>query len=188
MGSGMQGSGQFYGLGLTLLIAVAVMAMRNRRPRRLRLEAMWIRPLIYLALVGFTFAAAPPPQGALAISSLAVAFILGVGVGWLRGSMMRIDVHPETHDISAQASVVGMMLILGLLVLRTSLRNAATTTSIAGLSATAITGCLILFAGAMMITQSLEMFLRARKLLAEAQAARAPQAPPSSGANPPIVQ
>ncbi len=178
MGSGMQGSGQFYGLGLTLLIAVAVMAMRNRRPRRLRLEAMWIRPLIYLALVGLTFTAAPPPQGALAISALAVALILGVGVGWLRGSMMRIDVHPETHDISAQASVVGMMLILGLLVLRTSLRNAATTTSIAGLSATAITGCLILFAGAMMITQSVEMFLRARKLLCRSPGRQDAAGPP----------
>lgn len=187
MGSGMQGSGQLYGLGLTLLIAVAVMAMRNRRPRRLRLEAMWIRPLIFLALVGLTFASAPPPQGALAISALAVALILGVALGWVRGSMMRIDVHPETHDISAQASIVGMMLILGLLVLRTSLRNAATTTSIAGLPASALTDSLILFAGAMMITQSLEMFLRARKLLAEAQAAKAPQAP-SPDANPPIVQ
>ena len=183
MGSGSQ----FYGLGLTLLIAVAVLAMRNRRPRRLRLEAMWIRPLIYLALIGLTFVAAPPPQGALAIAALALALILGVALGWLRGSMMRIDVHPETHDISAQASVVGMMLIVGLLVLRTSLRNAATTTSIAGLPAAALTNCLILFAGAMMITQSLEMFLRARKLLAEAQAAKAPQSP-SSGANPPIVQ
>lgn len=183
MGSG----GQFYGLGITLLIAVAILAMRNRRPRRLRLEAMWIRPLIYLGLIGLTFAAAPPPQGALAISALAVALILGVALGWLRGSMMRIDVHPETHDISAQASVVGMMLILGLLVLRTSLRNAATTTSIAGLPAAALTDCLILFAGAMMITQSLEMFLRARKLLAEAQAAKASPSP-SAGANPPIIR
>jgi membrane protein CcdC involved in cytochrome C biogenesis len=187
MGSGMQGSGQLYGLGLTLLIAVAVMAMRNRRPRRLRLEAMWIRPVIFLALVGMTFASAPPPQGALAISALAAALILGVGLGWLRGSTMRIDVHPETHDISAQASIVGMMLILGLLALRTSLRNAASTTSIAGLPAAALTDCLILFAGAMMITRSVEMFLRARKLLAEAQAAKTPQAP-SPDANPPIVQ
>ena len=183
----MQGGGQLYGLGLTLLVAVAVMAMRNRRPRRLRLEAMWIRPVIYLALVGLTFAAAPPPQGVLAISVLAAALILGVAVGWLRGSMMRIDVHPETHDISAQASIVGMMLILGLLVLRTTLRNAATTTSIAGLPAAALTDSLILFAGSMMITQSVEMFLRARKLLAGAQAAKAAPAP-SPGANPPIIQ
>jgi membrane protein CcdC involved in cytochrome C biogenesis len=187
MGTGVHGGSQIYGLGLTLLIAAAVLAMRNRRPRRLRLEAMWIRPLIFLALVGLSFASAPPPRGALAISALAAALVLGVGVGWLRGGMMRIDVHPETHDISARASVVGMMLILGLLVLRTSLRDAATTTSIAGLPAGALTGCLILFAGTMMITQSLEMFLRARKLLAAAQAAKTPPAA-SPGANPTIVQ
>jgi hypothetical protein len=39
----------------------------------------------------------------------------------------------------------------------------------------------------MMITQSVEMFLRARKLLADARAAKAGPTP-SPGANPPIVQ
>jgi hypothetical protein len=100
---------------------------------------------------------------------------------------MRIEVHAETHDISAQASVIGMVLILGLLVLRTTLRNAATSTSFGGLPATTVTDALILFAGAMMITQSVEMFLRARKLLAEARTAKAGPAP-SPGANPPIVR
>jgi hypothetical protein len=179
MGSG----GQLYGLGLTLLIAVAVLAMRNRRPRRLRLEAMWVRPLIFLVLIALTFASAPPPDGALALSVLVVALILGVALGWLRGSLMRIDVHPETHDISAQASVVGMVFILAILGLRMTLRNATSQTSALGLPAAALADGLILFAGAMMITQSVEMFLRARKLLAEAQAAKAPPA-----ASPPIVQ
>lgn len=185
MGSGMQGGGQLYGLGLTLLIAVAVMAMRNRRPRRLRLEAMWVRPVIFVVLIGLTFASAPPPDGPLAMSVIAVALILGVAVGWLRGSLMRIDVHPETHDISAQASVIGMVFILAILGLRMTLRGAAA--SVAGLPAAAVADGLILFAGAMMITQSVEMFLRARKLLAEAQAAKAPPAA-TSGTNPPIVQ
>ena len=187
MGSGMQSGGQLYGFGITLLIAVAVLAMRNRRPRRLRLEAMWIRPLIFLALIGLTFASVPLDLDALVISVLTLALILGVGLGWLRGSLMRIEVHPETHDISAQASVVGMVFILGLLALRTSLRSAAASSSIAGLPASALADALILFAGAMMITQSVEMFLRARKLLAEAQAAKAGPAP-SPSANPPIVQ
>jgi hypothetical protein len=185
MGSGMQGGGQLYGLGLTLLIAVAVMAMRNRRPRRLRLEAMWVRPLIFLVLIGLTFASAAPPDGPLAISVLTVALILGIALGWLRGSLMRIEVHPETHDISAKASVVGMVFILAILGLRMTLRSAAT--SVAGLPATAIADGLILFAGAMMITQSVEMFVRARKLLADAQAAKAALAA-APGTNPPIVQ
>ncbi|HEY2481377.1 MAG TPA: hypothetical protein VGI30_04165 [Caulobacteraceae bacterium] len=183
----MQGGGQFYGLALTLLIAVAVLAMRNRRPRRLRLEAMWVRPLIFLVLIGLTFVSAPPPESALAVSVLIAALLLGVALGWLRGSLMRIEVHPETHDISAQASVVGMVFILAILGLRMTLRGAAFGTSAAGLPAAALADGLILFAGAMMITQSVEMFLRARKLLAEAQAAKAPPAP-SPGANPPIVR
>jgi hypothetical protein len=185
MDPGVHGGGQFYGMALILLIAVPILALRNRRPRRLRLEAMWIRPLIFLVLIGLTFASIPLSLNALAAAVLLLALVLGVGLGWLRGSLMRIEVHPETHDISAQASVVGMVFILALLVLRTSLRTAAPT--IAGLPATAVADALILFAGAMMITQSVEMFLRARKLLAEAKIVKAGPAP-SPGANPPIVR
>jgi len=172
MGPDTHGGGQLYGVVFTLVIVVGVMAMRNRRPRRLRLEAMWIRPLIFIALIGATFATAPPPIGALGIGVLALALVVGVGLGWLRGSLMRIEVHPETHDISAQASPVGMLFILAVLGIRMYLRSAAATTPIAGLPATAVADSLILLAGAMMITQSVEMWLRARRLLGEAKAAK----------------
>jgi hypothetical protein len=165
------GGGQLSGLVITIGIALAVLLMRNRRPRRLRLEAMWIRPLIFVILVGVTFVTVPPPTGAAGILVLVVALGLGVAAGWLRGSLMRIDVHPETHDISAQASPVGMLFILALLGLRMYLRTAAMTTPIPGVPATAIADALILLAGAMMITQSVEMWLRARRLLGEARSA-----------------
>ena len=93
---------------------------------------------------------------------------------------MRIEVHPETHDISAQASPVGMLFILALLGVRMVLRNAALSTPIAGLPAAVIANSLILLAGAMMVTQSLEMWFRARRLLGEAQAAKAQSLSPGS--------
>jgi TRAP-type C4-dicarboxylate transport system permease small subunit len=172
------GGGQLYGVVITVGIVLAVMLMRNRRPRRLRLEAMWIRPLIFIVLIAATFSSGLPPLNAPTVVTLALALVLGIGAGWLRGSLMRIDVHPETHDISAQASPVGMLFILAVLGVRIYLRTAAATTPIPGLPATAVADALILLAGAMMITQSLEMWLRARRLLGEAQAAKAERAAP----------
>jgi len=178
MEPGAHGGGQIYGIVLTVGIVLAVLVMRNSRPRRLRLEAMWIRPLIFIVLIAATFISIPPPTDAVAIMVLVLAFALGVAAGWLRGSLMRIEVHPETHDISARASPVGILFILAVLGLRMYLRTAAATTPIPGLRATAIADSLILLAGAMMITQSVEMWLRARRLLGEAKAAKAERAAP----------
>ena len=178
------GNPQLIGLAIPILIAIVILAVRNRRPRRLRLQAMWVRPVIFIALIAFTFASAPPPGKALAGAVLIAALVFGVGLGWLRGSLMRIEVHPETHDISARASTVGMLFIIVLLALRTSLRTAASETPISGLPASVLADALILFAGAMMITQSAEMWLRASRLLGEAKRAKLAAGPP---ANPPIV-
>ncbi|HEV7157009.1 MAG TPA: hypothetical protein VGN38_01485 [Caulobacteraceae bacterium] len=178
------GNAQLIGLAIPILIAIAILAVRNSRPRRLRLQAMWVRPVIFLVLIAFTFASATPPGNALTGAVLIAAPIAGVGLGWLRGSLMRIEVHPETHDISARASTAGMLFIIVLLALRTSLRTAASGTPISGLPASVLADALILFAGAMMITQSAEMWLRASRLLGEAKQAKLAAGPP---ANPPIV-
>jgi TRAP-type C4-dicarboxylate transport system permease small subunit len=120
----------------------------------------------------------------LSIAVLTLALVIGIGAGWLRGSLMHIEVHPETHDISARASPVGMLFILALLGVRLYLRDASATTSIAGLPGSVIADSLILLAGAMMITQSVEMWLRAKRLLGEAEAAKAEREAPG---NRPIV-
>ena len=181
MQPGAHGGAQLYGLVLTLLIAIVVLALRNRRPRRLRLEAMWVRPVIFLALIVLTFGSTTTPTDALSLSVLILALAAGLAAGWMRGRLMRIDVHPESHDITARASPAGMLFILAVLGVRVFIRNSASETSVAGVPAAAIADALILFAAAMMITQSAEMFLRARRLLGEA---RASSADPS---NKPIV-
>jgi hypothetical protein len=184
MGPGAHGNAQLIGIAIPILVAIVILALRNRRPRRLRLQAMWVRPVIFLALIGLALISTPLPQGGLAAAALIAALVLGVGLGWLRGSLMKIEVHPETHDISAQASPVGMLFILALLGLRMTIRNAATSTPITSLPAAAIADALILFAGAMMITQSLEMWLRASRLLGAAKEAKLAATPSD---NPPIV-
>jgi hypothetical protein len=122
----------------------------------------------------------------MSIVLLALALVVGAAVGWQRAKFMRIEVHPETHDITSRASPIGMLFILAVVAARMGLRSFAyESRGIAGLPTAAIASALILLVGAMMIAQSVEMWLRARKLLAEAQAAKAPLTSPA--ANPPIV-
>ncbi|HZK98888.1 MAG TPA: hypothetical protein VFC47_03220 [Caulobacteraceae bacterium] len=168
-----------YGLIIGLAVVVGVMLLRNSRPRTLRVERLWIRPMIFLALLATTLAAAPPPLTPIGMALLAAALIVGCALGWLRGRSMRIEVHPRTHDVTSRASPVGMVFILALVVLRLEMRGAAVQSpSVIGVPATTATSALILLAVGMMVTQAIEMWLRSRRLLAEAQAAPSPGGTP----------
>ncbi len=167
-------SAQTISLIVSLVVVVAVLVVRNSKPRALRIERLWIRPALFTTLVAVTLVAAPPPLTTVNIALLAISVSVGAGLGWLRGRFMRIEVNPDSHDLTSRASPLGMIFILALLVVRMALRGALTSsTGIAGVSATAAYDALILLAGGMMATQGLEMWLRARRLLAEARAAKA---------------
>jgi hypothetical protein len=188
MGPGFHGGGQITRIVITLAVVMVVMLARNQRARRLRLTALWIRPLIFLVLIGVSAVVAPPPITPLSVAIMALALAVGAAIGWQRGRLMRIEVHPETHDITSRASPIGMIFILAIVALRVGLRDVAfETRGASGLPTAAIASALILLVGAMMIAQSVEMWIRARRLLADAQAAKAPPMA-SPGANPPIVR
>jgi hypothetical protein len=175
---------------VTPLITVAVLAVilwrRNSRPRQLRIERLWIRPLLFAVIVCATLAATPFPFDSLSVVVLALALAVGAALGWQRGRLMNIDVHPETHDVTSRVSPVGMIFILAILALRLLLRSAALESrSALGLPGAAITDGLILLLGAMIVAQSLEMWLRARRLLDDARAATAASQGP--GSQPPLV-
>ena len=187
MGPSFQSGGaQFYGPIIAIVIVTAVIWRRNSRPRRLRIEGLWIRPVLFALVTGATLTASPFPLSPLSLAVFALALLVGAGLGWQRGRFMRIDVHPETHDVMSRASPVGMIFILASFALRIVLRDAALESrSALGLPAAAITDGLILLVGAMTVAQSLEMWLRARRLLEEARAAKGGLDAP--GAQPPIV-
>jgi hypothetical protein len=167
---------------VTLAIAVPILIMRNSRPRPLKIERLWVRPAIFIGLMGAALAATAPPLDLPDVAILVAALAIGCGMGWLRGRSMRIEVHPETGDLTARASPLGLVFILGLIVVRYGLRGAAAETApVLHLSYLAVADALVLMAVGMMVVQGLEMWLRARRLLAEAQAVGAgprPDAPP----------
>ncbi|HEY5106655.1 MAG TPA: hypothetical protein VII73_07770 [Caulobacteraceae bacterium] len=175
---------QSAGLIVGLIVALGIVLLRNSRPRKLRIERLWIRPLIFMALMAGALAAAPPSPTALNIAILAMALVAGCALGWQRGRFMRIEVDPATHDLTSRASPLGMVFILVLIVGRMGLRSVLPRGGTVGeLSALTLADALILLAAGMMVTQGLEMWLRARRLLAEAQAAKGGPA-----ASPPIVR
>jgi len=175
-------SPQLLGLIVPLAIIIPLLIVRNARPRPLKIERLWIRPAIFIAMMGLALTASAPPLDVLNVGVLVVALAAGGGMGWLRGKSMQIHVHPETHELSARASPLGLVLIFGLLVVRYALRGAALEgSSFLHLSILTIADAFVLLAVGMMVVQGLEMWLRARRLLADALAAKAgapPAAPP----------
>ena len=155
------------------LIAVAMIVLRNARERRLKVERLWISPLLFLAITASEFASHPPPGPALLAADL-VVLALGALAGWWRGHLTRITVDPESHALTSRTSPLGMLLILALFAVRYGLRSfGAQTAGMMHVSAAAITDALMLLAVGIVCTQRREMALRATRLLNEARLAKA---------------
>ena len=179
--------GQIVGVLVGLAIAFAIILRRTARSRTLRIELLWLRPLIFLAIIATTMASSPPPFTLMTVLILALALAIGVGLGWQRGKFTLIEVHPETHAITSRTSPWGILFIVAIVLVRVGLRGAMLGGAAPlGLPIAAITSGLLLLFGAMITASSLEIWLRARRLLAEARAAKAGVV--SSAAYPPIVQ
>jgi len=156
--------------GLLAALALYWRIRRMRRQRRLRVRLMWIMPLI-LATVTTLVIAPNPPQG-LAWLWLLPAAALGGLAGWRRGKLVSIVVDPETETLKQQASPAAVLILLALMAVRLSLRALMNTEAQAYLDVAMITDAMMVFVTAMITVQRTEMFIRARRMLAEARAAK----------------
>lgn len=161
---------------LQYLLPIAIFAIvfgfrirRMAKERPLKLEQLWIVPAIYLVLVAVTFAATPPHLLGWVVS--AAALLVGAAIGWQRGKEMRITVDPETHRLNHRASPLAMLILLLLVGVRAALRAEGNALH---LDAALVTDVLLAFALGLFATTRLEMYLRGKRLLA--QAARSPVA------------
>lgn len=164
-----QTMGPLIGVG----VAAAFMIFRLTRARKskpLRLEWLWVLPAVLL-LATAALLWQMPPRG-LEWLWLALAFALGGAIGWQRGRMMKIIVDPETHDLNQQASPAAIIFLVALVAVRYALREGLSAEAEAWhLSAAFLTDVFVVFAMGILSVTRLEMFLRARRLLAEAKAA-----------------
>jgi hypothetical protein len=163
-------------LGVVLLLVL----LRNSRARRLKIERLWVLPVIYMAMLVSALYAEPPPATVLSIGILVLSFLIGAAIGWQRGRFTQVHIHPETGDLSSRASPIGLIFIFAILAVRIVGRNfLAANASSLHLPILAVTDGFFVLAIGMLSVQRLEVWMRASKMLAEAKAAGHPP-PPSS--------
>ncbi|HEY3950772.1 hypothetical protein [Phenylobacterium sp.] len=165
---------------IPIVIAMGLVILRNSRARRVRIEAMWVAPVIIVALIGFALwgegkASAGLGRGPqftpVSIGLDAAGLIVGALLGWWRARFTNITIDPATHELTSRASPIGMVVILGILVIRTAVRAyAAQNASALGEWAGPITDALLVMSLGLVCAQRLEIYLRASHLLAEARA------------------
>lgn len=148
-------------------LVLIIVLLRNRRPRTLRPKWMWVAPLLVMTGIGTGLYFTPhEPFGLMAWASFAAALGLGALAGWQRGRMVTIHKAAD-GTLKAQASPLGMVLIIVLLASRTALRGPMEAQAANWqIDAAVITDAFMLFAVGLVVAQRVEMYLRARRVIA----------------------
>lgn len=149
---------------LPFLVFVVIFALRARRmsqERPLKLERLWIVPALYLVLVVVTFATKPPtPAGWLA--SL-LALVVGAGVGWQRGRMMAITRDPATGRLRQRGSPLAILFLFAIVAFKLLAERGG---GAVGFDPRLVTDTALAFGLGMFTMTRVEMFVRARRMLA----------------------
>lgn len=154
---------------LPFMIIALVVALRMRsmsRERPLKLGMLWLVPAIYVLLIGSILFASPPSRLGWALIALGLA--LGGILGWHRGKLIRITRNDETGELSQKASPLAMLLLLGLIVLKFGARAIFGDSAVGhpGSGAMLLTDAFIGFALGLLSATRLELYVRARRILA----------------------
>ncbi|HEX4026932.1 MAG TPA: CcdC protein domain-containing protein [Rhizomicrobium sp.] len=161
---------------LPILIILPVLYFRMRKMARaqpLKLDRLWIRPALFLVITALVLLAPPPhnhPERvlvALDFAWLALAGLLGAVAGWQWGRTMAIDVHPEDGTLMVRGGQAAVAVLVVLILFRLGLR--------AGLSVEAeawhinmllVSDASIVFTAMLFTLRSVEMYFRARRVMA----------------------
>lgn len=173
----MDMSPQTIGPIVGVVIALGLVLLRNRAPRRLNVEWMWVMPLIVILMIGFGIYASTTfqphaPFGPATYAALAAALLGGCAIGWWRGKTIDIHRDPETGNLMAQASPIGLIFIFGLFAVRYGMKGYLDANAQAWhLDLVALTDGFMLFAMGLVVVSRIEMWIRARGLQQDAPAA-----------------
>ena len=149
-------------LALIFLIRRSMGAVRGRR---IRAGTLWVIPVLLILIAALTLAVTPP-RDMIGIGVLAVVAIVGGVIGWYRGKFTHITLDPETGVLTGKNSPIGMMLILGLYVVRYAVQTWARTHPDHSGNAVLAADAAMVLGFATLIVSRLEMWLRCRKLMA----------------------
>lgn len=158
-------------VAIPLILLVLFLRMRRlSRERKLRVEWLWVTPVLLLVIAGLVMS--QTPLTGLDWLWLVPAFLVGAGIGFWRGRLTTVTVDPASHALTSRASPAALYLLVAVLVLRIGLRFLLTAEASAlHVNAALITDAFLVFAVGLVAVQRLEIWIRARRLLAEARAA-----------------
>jgi NAD/NADP transhydrogenase beta subunit len=149
---------------IAVVVTLRIRSMRGER--KLSLSTLWIVPVVYVALIAFMFVALPPTATGWAL--VIAGLVLGIVVGWYRGRMIAIRRDPETGELFQKASPLAMLLLVAIIVLKLGARQvfgeAAATQP--GSIAMLMTDSFIGFALGLLSATRIEMYIRAKRLVA----------------------
>jgi hypothetical protein len=155
-----------------LVIIALVVLLRLRRVgkhRPLRLEQLWIIPALILAGTIAAFVSQPPSPAGWAVCVVGLA--VGAALGWKRGTMMHIHVDPETHRLNQMQSPAALLFFVAIVVVRYGAKALVESGVLPmHVNPMLVSDVLLTFALGMFTVMRIEMYLRARRLLAEARA------------------
>ena len=155
---------------LIMAAALILMIRRNLRASRIRVQTLWILPLVLLAIAALSIGQSPP-HDAIGVAILAAGLIAGVAAGWYRGKLTHITLDAESGVLTGKGSVIGLVLILALFIARYAVRTWTQTHPDHSGIAVAIADAAMAMGFATLIVARLEMWLRCRRLMAGAAAA-----------------
>jgi hypothetical protein len=127
------------------VVIIALRAPRMMRPRRFRPAALWIGPALTLVGAAMLMSVRPMPSAGH-IAGLAVAFLLGCGLGVARAKLVRIAFDAQTGTITQRGTPFGVLLLVGLLIARSGLRLVAVDHPELGIDLNGATDLLLFFA------------------------------------------
>lgn len=160
-----------YGPLIGVGIALTVIMLKGRKPRTLRLQWMWVVPLLITVLIGlglwgmmYSPTSDHSPFGVAEWGMLVVGLVLGGATGWWRGRMTTIFREPD-GTLKSRASPLGLILIVGLLAGRNLLRGWLEANAAAWhINGLALADAFMVFVVGLVIMQRVEMFIRARRI------------------------
>jgi hypothetical protein len=158
---------------LVFPVVLILVLLKNRRKRPLKPQFLWVMPAIVVPLIGlgiwgsaYSPRAVHTPFGPDAWAVLAVGAVLGGLAGWYRGKTVTIEKEPD-GSLMAQASPLGLILLVALFAGRAALRDLIQGHAAEWhLNAMAVTDAFLVFAMGLIVMQRVEMYIRARRVLA----------------------
>jgi hypothetical protein len=155
-----------FGVMLAAMFTLRVARSRNARP--LNLQYLWILPLIIVVLAGFSIAKDGMP-GTVKLAEMGVGLVIGAIGGWWRGKGTRITYDAASSQLMAQQGAIAILILFVVIGARGFIQMAVQTDPSMAQYQWLADGLLLFGVGFFGVSR-IEMFLRGKRILADAQA------------------